>query len=132
MSTRQFVYETLGGYAPLQALVADRIYQGESLTTANQVKPFVVYRMGNDTDMAFADEDKFPHQQFFLVYAHDEPADYSKVDDILTASIAAFRATPRSVQYGITTTRYLESSRDLDDAILLTVMRYARFQFIMS
>jgi len=131
MSTRRFVYETLGNYVPLQALVADRIYQGESLDKSTQVKPFIVYRMGNDTDMNFAEADKFPHQQFFLIYAHDEPADYSKVDDILNACIQAFRLA-NSVPYGITATRYLETSRDLDDAILATIMRYSRFQFIMS
>ena len=132
MSTRQFIYETLSGYTPIQTLVADRVFQGESLRNSMQAKPFLVYRMGNDTDLNFAERDAFPHQWFFQVHAHDEPADYSQVDNLITLSIASFRAAIVPADSGILQVRYLETSRDLDDQVLGTIMRYARFQLIMN
>lgn len=132
MSTRQFIFETLTGYLPLQTLVANRVYQGESLSDSTQVKPFLVYRLGNDTDMNFAERDAFPHQQFFQVHAHDEPADYEQVDLMIASAIQSFRVTPPPVNSGIISVRYLETSRDMDDSVLGTITRYARFQLIMN
>lgn len=131
-STRQFIYETLTGYPALQTLVGERVYQGESLVSSQQVKPFLVYRMGNDTDMGLSEADVFPHQQFFLVYVHDEPSDYVQIDQMVAAVIGAFRYNEASAANRVITTRYLETSRDLDDFVLKTIMRYVRFQLIMS
>jgi hypothetical protein len=132
MSAREFVYETLKNYPALQTFVADRVYQGESLTHSTQVKPFVVYRMGNDTSELLAEVDAFPHRQFFQVYAHDEPADYYKLDQICDAVKGAFRARNGSGVDNIYTVVYLETSRDLDDPVLNTVLRYVRFQLVMG
>lgn len=131
MSLRQFTYETLKNYPPLQYLVNDRVYQGESLKTATQSTPFIVYRMGNDTTEDLAEQDAYPRRQFFLVYAHDAPADYSRVDDILRLSKQAFREVRVGVE-GILQIRFLETSRDLDDPVMGTIMRYMRFQYIMG
>lgn len=132
MSLRQYIYETLKNYPNLQPLVSDRVYQGESLDRTIPIKPFLVYRLGNDTDMQFADEDAHPHQQFFQVHAHDERPDYSRVDSMILYAKAAFRATPPDPSEGIIAIRYLETSRDLDDQVLGTITRYARFQFVMN
>jgi len=88
--------------------------------------------MGNDTDMRLAEYDVAPHTQFFQVYVHDEPADYDRIDDMVKLVIAAFKYVESSAVNRIITTRYLETSRDLDDAILNTIFRYIRFQFVMS
>ena len=132
MSTRQFIHETLKNDPTLQTLVTERVYQGESLTSSQQVKPFLVWRLGNDTAEGLAEVDAHPHRQFFQVYAHDEPADYSQVDTMCEAVIGAFRAVSGSGVEHIYTTVYLETSRDLDDAVLETIFRYVRFQLVMS
>ncbi len=131
MSLRQYIYETLKNWTALQTLVADRVYQGESLTASQVTKPFLVYHMGNDTDLQFAERDALPHQQFVTIYAHDVPADYSQVDTMIAEMKKAFRASREGVE-GIITIRYLETSRDLDDQVMGTIMRYARFLFIMG
>jgi hypothetical protein len=82
--------------------------------------------------MRLAEQDVAPHLQFFQVYVHDEPADYVQIDMMVSLVIAAFKYAEYSVANRIITTRYLETSRDLDDAVLATIFRYVRFQFVMS
>ena len=125
--SRQFVYNVMTGYAPLTALVGTRVMQQGSLLSAQTVKPYLVYRMGNNTDEGMADPDsKRPGRQFFQVYIHDEVGDYTRIDDIVKHLKDAFLAAqPSGDVCGI---QYLETSGDLDDPTLESIMRYARFQ----
>lgn len=132
MSVRQFVFETLKNDAVLRPLVAERVFQGESLNHSTQVKPFLVYRLGNDTSELLAEVDTTAHRQFLQVYVHDEPADYSRIDQMCDGVRGAFRAVNGSGVEGIYTVTYLETSRDLDDPVLATIFRYVRFQLVMS
>lgn len=125
--SRTFVYSMLTTHAPLTALVGNRVYQQNSLLSAQTTKPYLVYTFGNNTDEGMGDPDSFrPGRQFGQVYIHDEPGDYSRIDDIVVALKNAFLATPPSGNVcGI---QYLETSRDLDDSTLESIMRYVRFQ----
>ena len=135
MSIRQWLYDTLLNDPNLSAVVGDRIFQGESMTSAQITKPYLVYRLGNDTDENFGGEgrtDPQPHRTFFQVYIHDEPGDYDVIDNAVRLIKNAFRAVGGSPEDGIMAVRYLETSRDMDDADLATILRYCRFQFILS
>lgn len=133
MSRRTWLRNTLGGSPTVNDFVPlDRILQGESVLTAQIEKPFMIYRFGNRTneDLSEADTEDVS-RQFFLVYIHDVPSDYSQIDEIEMAVIHSLNLA-NSAPEGIITTRYLETSRDLDDQALGTIFRYVRFQFVIG
>lgn len=127
---RTWLQNTLTTHPGLSALVGDRVFQGGSLSSSLTPKPYVVVILGNDTSEGLG-EDVDLHRQFFTLYVHDEPGDYSRIDDIVTqlkhALVNAFNK-----EAGVITVRYLETSRDLDDETLNTILRYIRFQAIRS
>jgi len=130
MGRRTWLVNTLGSSAPLVTFIPiNRMLQGESLVTAQIAKPFLVYRFGNRTNEALSEELPEVTRQFFSVYLHDVPADYSRIDEMEMALIHALNLS-RSAEQGIITTQYLETSRDLDDQALGTIYRYVRFQLI--
>lgn len=128
---RQFVYDRLTGDAGIEALVADRVKQGESMIVAELGAPFLVYRIGNETNELFSEDDPKPHRVFFQVYIHDRGGDYTRIDDLVKLVIAALSGGPYP-EYKILRVNYLETSRDLDDAEMGTIVRYVRFQAVRS
>lgn len=128
---RQFIYDTLRNDLDVQAFCDDRIYQGESLDHSELVRPFIVYRVGNETSELFSEDAQTPHRVFFQVYLHDTPADYMRIDEGVKAVIKALKGA-RDPAYKILRVNYLETSRDLDDSELRTILRYVRFQAVRS
>lgn len=130
MSKRAWLRNTLGSSAPLLAFMPiDRMLQGESMLTANIEKPFLVFRFGNKTNEDLAEDMPDVARQFLSIYIHDVPADYSRIDEMEMAVLHALNLA-KSAEEGIISTRYLETSRDLDDKSLETIYRYLRFQLI--
>ena len=128
--SRQFIFDTLRTPA-LEDKVGDRVFQQASVLTAQHYKPFLIYTIGNNTDEGMADPDTYtPSRQFFQVYIHDAVGDYAQIDDLIKLVKTAFltAALPDDVS-GV---QYLETSRDLDDPTLQTIMRYVRFQLAMA
>lgn len=123
---REWLYQTLSTDVDLQAFLADRMFQGESMRTSQVEEPFLVYTIGNATDEQLSEEPNSPERQFFQIYIHDRGGDYTRIDDIVKLVKAKLRG--RSDQTaGIITIIYLETSRDLDDSTLGTILRYIRF-----
>lgn len=133
MTPRKFVWTMLHDPS-ITALVggADdaRIFAKKTLTSNKEQTPYIVYKLGNDTSEEFSEEREIT-RQFFQVWVHDftdsKTADYARIDEILKAIKAVFKNANGE---GIWTTRYLETSQDLDDDTLDTVFRYLRFQLI--
>lgn len=124
--SRQFIFDTLQT-TPVANIVGDRVYQQGSLAEAPRFKPFLIYTMGNITDEGMSDPDAFqPSRQFFQVYIHDEVGDYSKIDDLVKIIRDVFLTA--GLPDDVSGLQYLETSRDLDDPTLQTIMRYMRFQ----
>lgn len=130
---RQFIYDTLRLDSAVEGFVGDRIYQGESMDKAELVRPFLVYRVGNETNELMSEDEaeKMPHRVFFQVYIHDNPADYTRIDDICQAVRNALVGGPYPT-WNIYRVNYLETSRDLDDDTMRTILRYVRFQAVRS
>ncbi|MGX9924107.1 hypothetical protein ACWIG4_30135 [Streptomyces sp. NPDC002248] len=130
MNERQFIYETLL-HGTSGQMVEGRVLQSGALISGQSVKPYIVYTVGNSTDEGFSDPDSVqPHRQFFQVYIHDETGDYDRIDDIVRAVKNDFiHAVVRDNICGVS---FLETSRDLDDPTLQTIMRYVRFQLAMA
>jgi hypothetical protein len=128
--SRQFIWDVLNTES-VTNLVGDRIFPQGSLLTGQIQKPFLVYTVGNNTDEGMADPDSFqPSRQFFQVYIYDEVGDYTRIDSIIKVLKNAFLTSPTSGDVcGI---QYLETSRDMDDSTLESIMRYMRFQLAMA
>jgi hypothetical protein len=88
-----------------------------------------IYRLGNESpdNLGF---DVNPHRKYFQVYVHDVPADYTRIDNLVERVRLAFKL--ESSVDEVIEVRYLETSRDLDDAFFGSIMRYIRFQAILS
>lgn len=122
---------------PLVAFCNGRVYAAGGLRDADLTTPYIVYHIGNATDEQMADDEQLveinrsPRRQFFQIYIQDQPADYSLVDQGVGLVKAAIRGVGSPTD-NIITTRYLETSQDLNDDVLGTIFRYVRFQFVMS
>jgi len=133
MKARHFVYDRLtqAAVASLLADGANSVYAKKAMTSSVEVHPYLVYKMGNDTSEEFSEEREVS-RQFFQVWVHDyfdgNTADYDKIDTIITTLKNVFKNAGGVP--GVWTTRYLETSQDLDDDTLNTVFRYLRFQLI--
>lgn len=128
---RAWLHQRLSTSSSLVTYLSTRFYQGESLTTTPSVKPFLVYTMGNSTDELLSDEPGGPERQFFQIYVHDEGGDYSRIDDIIW-EVRQLLEGASSKDDGILTIIHLETSRDLDDSTMNTILRYIRFQAVRS
>lgn len=135
MTARHFIYRTMTGYAPLVNLIGGidpRIFAKKSMTSSIEEHPYIVYKLGNETSEEFS-EDRDISRQFFQVWVHDysdgQTADYERIDEVLRQVRAAFFNANSAVDK-VWTTRFLETSQDLNDETLNTVLRYARFQLI--
>lgn len=127
--SREWVYKAIR--SPGVIAYTDRVFQRGSIITAQTVKPYIVYNLGNNTDEGMADEDSFrPNRQFLQVYIHDEVGDFSRIDDIVQALKEGFLTTPRTGD--VCGVQYLETSTDLEDPTVESIFRYVRFQLALA
>jgi hypothetical protein len=111
----------------------DQAFSSPSMTENDGPRPFLVYLVGNATDVAMAEEDADLVRQFWTIYIHDEPSDYTRIDTLVERVKEIFKnANGQGVGNYIMTTFHLETSRDFDDQTLGTIFRYVRFQSILS
>lgn len=123
---REWLAATLSTDPDLVAVLDDRMYQGESLDSSQVTPPFLVYTIGNATDERLSEEPDSPVRQFFQIYIHDRGGDYTQIDNIV-GLVKARLKNQSDKDAGIITVVYLETSRDLDDQTMGTILRYIRF-----
>lgn len=136
MTARHFVYGTLTGTTPITDLIGGainpRVFAKKTMTSSKEECPYVVYKLGNESAEDFS-EDRDISRQFVQIWVHDfndaETADYEKIDAVISEIRKAFQ-NKNSVANKIWSTRFLETSQDLNDDTLNTVFRYIRLQII--
>jgi hypothetical protein len=130
---RQWLFDVLSSNPDIFALTEGRVLQGESMLKAPDrlELPLLVYRMGNTTNEHLG-HNSTAHRRFFQVYIHDRPADYSRIDTLCALVIAALDQSGAVPEHNILETSWLETSRDLDDEVFHTIVRYVRFQTVLS
>jgi hypothetical protein len=106
--------------------VADRIIQANSIFTPPKEKPFLVIRIGTTNPAT-------PYQAggvetYFQIWAHDDPGDYHVIDLVLAEVKKALLSAAR--EPGFYEFRYLETSEDMEDDAMSTLVRYCRYQAI--
>ena len=137
MTVRTWWYGRLTGYAALTALVGDdnpRVYAKKSMTSSNEAHPFIVYKLGFSANEMLAEElpeGKTVARQFAQVWVHDysdtQSGDYNRIDQVLREVRAALHQGSSAAD-GVILCQYIETSQDLNDETLNTVMKYARFE----
>lgn len=134
-SSRGWVFTTLTNDTAVNELVDGRVFPSQSMMTAQVDRPFVVLKFGNLSDeQQFDDPDipQRPARQFLEVWCHDSRPSYVKIDQLCAAIKQALRTDQTSVDAYIMAVKYLETSADMIDETMDTVLRYLRFQLIMS
>lgn len=132
INPRAWLHQTILTNSALNIFHNGRVYQAQSMRTADLPKPYIVHRFGNDTDENIAESDIQPHRQFFQVYVYDEIGDYVQIDQAIYALKQALSSALHSPPDNVITVIYLETSQDFIDETLCAIFRYARFQLIMS
>jgi hypothetical protein len=108
-------------------VLEDRVSQSETMSDRLSLKPYLFYTIGNATDDQLS-ENTLTYNQFFQIYVHDTPGDYQLIDRLVVRTKALLQgAHGLHGAYDIMNVRHLETSRDLDDVTLGTIMRYIRF-----
>ena len=134
MTARSWVYTMMMNHAPLQALVGDRIFAKKTMTSSREEHPYIVYKLGHNTSENLA-EDQLVTRQFLQIFVHDfadyETGTYDRVDEVLSILKDLFfqQSSPAD---GVIAIQYLETSQDLDDQTLSTMLKYARFVLIIK
>lgn len=131
MSARTWLYSRLKTLSSHE--VGQRVFAKKSMTSANEVYPFLVYKFGQNSSEGFSESIE-PTRQFLQIFVHDyadaHSGDYLRIDDVL-AELKRTLGNQSSAGDGVITARYLETSQDLNDETLNTVMKYIRFQLIL-
>lgn len=135
MTAREWLYgELITGSPQLTALVGDRVFAKKSMSSSEEEHPYIVYKMGYNANEDLA-EDLDISRQFVQIFVHDysdeHVGDYTRIDDVLLELKQLFRRR-ESAEHGVIDVKYLETSQDLNDLTLNTVMKYARFLMIIK
>lgn len=136
MTARTWLYHqlTAAEHTALRELIGDRVFAKKTMQSSVEVHPYLVFKLGNDTNEALA-ETVDVHRQFIQIFVHDYTdvtvGDYQKIDDIIT-ELKKILVNASSAPDGVISVQYLETSQDLNDETLSTVMKYVRFQLIIG
>ena len=137
MSVRTWLYSQLI-VNPVAAYIGGtenpRAYTKKSMTSNVEDTPYIVYKLGYSANEDIAEDmsdGTTINRQFAQVWVHDysdgETADYMRIDEVVAALRKALHGKS-SKEDGVIFCRYIETSQDLNDETLNTVMRYVRFQ----
>lgn len=114
----------------LRSQVGLRIFAKKGMQSSIETTPYIVFKLGNDTNESLA-ESLDVHRQYFQIFVHDysdgEVGDYLRIDAIIK-ELKKLLHNASSAPDGVISVQYLETSQDLDDHTLGTVMKYMRFQ----
>ena len=139
---RTWLFNRISTHTPLKTIIdtarssnitlADQVSQGEVLSDRLFPKPYIFYNIGNRTNQNMA-EDTLVYNQFFQIYIHDQPGDYTLIDALVKELINLLNeAVGEEGTYQIVRVRFLEVSGDLDDDTLGTILRYVRFVAVIK
>jgi len=129
MSPRVWVYNTLLNHAPLQALIGDRVFLKNTMSSSREDYPYIVYKLGYNANENFSEQLQIS-RQFLQIFIHDfadyETASYDKIDEVIQVLKNLFFQASSPAD-GVIAVSYVETSQDLDDQTLSTTMKYIRF-----
>lgn len=129
MSTRTWLYQRMTGSVPLMTLLPGGIHQSTSLNVAPHLKPYIMYRMTSDVGNFRGDDGEQARSNGYMVFAHDVPGDYLKIDAVMEQLKTLFQDIVDQPN-GVIKSFWLETSDDIRDDDMGTIMKFARIQII--
>ena len=134
MTVRTWLYNELSRpNTGLYSLIEGRAFAKKSMTSGVEKYPFLVFKLGynaNENLSETLDVSRQYLQIFVHDYADEETGDYLRIDHIIT-ELKKLLHNASSPENGILNISYLETSQDLSDDTLSTVMKYVRFQAVL-
>lgn len=125
--TRVWAYQRMNSDAPLAALTPGGIHASTKLEKTPHQKPFIMYRQTSDVSFMRGDDRDQCRRLGYMVFCHDVPGSYMQIDtliDRLRFLFADVVDQPNSIIKSI----YVETSDDLRDEDMGTIMKYARLE----
>lgn len=122
---RTWFYSRMMGNAALLTDLPGGIHQSTALAKAPVLKPFAMYRSIADRPGDRGDDVDLTLLETFLVFVHDVPGDYLKIDEVLTKLRDLF-VNAKDKSAGVSRCTWLENSEDFRDEDMGTILRYAR------
>lgn len=123
--TRIWVYEKMAEDAVLEEMVEDRIFASTSLDAAPHDKPFIMYRQTSDVPLTRGDDKDQNRQNGFMIFAHDIPGDYLRID-MMIEQLKVLFGDVEDQSAGIINSSWFETSDDLRDEDMGTIVKYGR------
>ena len=132
MDLRKLVFQALRHDSELETFIGNRIYQRGSLIDGippdDNTLPYLVYHFSNEGG-------KGPSAirattRTVQVWAHDEVGDYFRIDAILDRVKIVLEAEEHRQHF--MELRFAEKSPDLWDDLLKHLVRYSRFQAVLT
>lgn len=137
MTAREFIYSTLltiPSIDELGGLDDPRIFSKKSMTSAYEDHPFVVFKLGVDSNMDLSEDTRMT-RQYFQIWCHDatedDNSDYMRIDKILSEIKDVFQVAG-SAEHKVFSTSFLETSQDFNDDTLNTIFKYNRFNLFKN
>jgi hypothetical protein len=106
-----------------------RIYQSTSIDGAPRIKPFIMYRQTSDVQRFRGDDGDLVRSSGFMIFVHDEPGDYLRIDSVIDRLKVLFQDITDQPNRIIRST-WVETSDDLRDDDMGTILRYGRVQVL--
>lgn len=127
MSVRKLAFEAVAGNAEVLALVPAEQWVARGALTERLTTPFVVYAIGEELPAPGP-----VRRTTVEFWVHDEPGDYTRIDDILEAIKVAAESTLQSEGYGyrMMVVEWTGNSGDLSDEGLHTATRTGGFRAV--
>lgn len=123
---RAWFYQRMTADATLMALVPGGIHQTTKVRETPHQKPYLMYRTIAHRPSDRGDDRDIANIENYLVFVHDVPGDYLKIDAIL-ARLKYIFVDAKDQAAGISRVFWLEDSEDFRDEDMGTILRYARF-----
>lgn len=133
---RVWLYEglTSAGLASFLGGANPRVFAKKTMTSNQEDHPFAVYKLGFSANEDIAEvmpDGRDVYRQFVQIWVHDyhdtDTGDYMLIDEILKLIKQTFHGQS-SAAHGVISCKYIETSQDLNDETLNTLVKYARLQ----
>lgn len=130
---RAIIFEAIRADAQIAEMVGDRIVQRgswdpEDSTVTPLETPYLVYSMSDEAPTGPSAMNAT--RRYLMVWAHDLPGDYYRIDVILDRVKEVLHAVPHGGQFY--EVRFLLKSPDLFDDLLKHIVRYSRFYAVLA
>lgn len=123
---RTWVYARMAGDTALAAAMSG-IHQSTALDKAPTEKPFIMYRQTSDVEFFRGDDGDAVRSAGYMIFVHDLPGDYLGIDAAIVMLQGLFKDTIDQPN-NVVRSRWTETSDDLRDDDMGTIMKYGRIQ----